>query len=34
MSVTSRIEKFRQDYVNTKPQISCERAKIYTDSLN
>ena len=32
MSITERIEKFRQSYVNTKPQISCERAKIYTDS--
>ena len=32
MSITERIEKFRQSYVNTKPQLSCERAKIYTDS--
>lgn len=32
MSITNRIEKFRQGYVSTKPSISCERAKIYTDS--
>ena len=26
--LTQRIEAIRQNYVNTKPQISCERAKI------
>ena len=30
--LTQRIEAIRQNYVNTKPQISCERAKIWTDS--
>ncbi len=32
MSISKRIEKFRQEYVSTKPAISTERAKIYTDS--
>ena len=30
--VTERIEKIRQNYVNAKPQISCERARIWTES--
>ncbi len=30
--LTQRIEAIRQNYVNTKPQISCVRAKIWTDS--
>lgn len=30
--VTERIEKIRQNYVNSKPEISCERAEIWTDS--
>jgi len=30
--VTERIEKIRQNYVNAKPQISCERAEIWTES--
>lgn len=30
--VTSRIEKIRQNYVKAKPQISCERAAIWTES--
>lgn len=30
--VTDRIEKTRQNYVNAKPQISCERAFIWTES--
>lgn len=32
MSVTPRIEKIRQNYVNTKPSISYERARIWTES--
>lgn len=31
--ITPRIEKIRQNYVNAKPQISCERAAIWTESL-
>lgn len=30
--VTERIEKIRQNYVNSKPCISTERAKLWTDS--
>lgn len=32
MSISKRIERFRQEYVSTKPSISTERARIYTDS--
>jgi formate C-acetyltransferase len=32
MVVTERIERLRQNYVNSKPSICYERAKIYTDS--
>ena len=32
MAVTARIEKIRLNYVNTKPAISYERAKIWTQS--
>ncbi len=32
MSVTERIERLRQQYVNTKPSICCERARIFTES--
>lgn len=31
-SVTERIERLRRNYVNTKPSICYERAKIYTES--
>ncbi len=30
--VTDRIEKARQNYVNSKPSISIERARIWTES--
>lgn len=30
--VTERIEKIRQNYINSKPSISCERAWIWTQS--
>lgn len=30
--ITRRTEAIRQNYVNAKPQISCQRAKIWTDS--
>ncbi len=30
--LTQRIEKIRQNYVHAKPQISCERAAIWTQS--
>ena len=30
--LTARIEKIRQNYVNAKPQISCERATLWTES--
>ena len=30
--ITQRIETIRQNYVNAKPVISCQRAKIWTDS--
>ena len=30
--ITQRIEAIRQNYVNAKPEISCQRAKIWTDS--
>lgn len=30
--ITPRIEKIRQNYVNAKPQISCQRAAIWTES--
>ncbi|MBO5094175.1 MAG: formate C-acetyltransferase/glycerol dehydratase family glycyl radical enzyme [Lachnospiraceae bacterium] len=30
--VTERIERIRQNYVNSKPRISTERAKLWTDS--
>ena len=30
--VTDRIEKIRQNYVNSKPSISCERAYLWTQS--
>ena len=32
MSITSRVEKIRQNYINTKPSISYERANIWTQS--
>ena len=32
MSVTPRVEKISQNYVNTKPSISYERARIWTES--
>lgn len=32
MSVTPRVEKIRQNYLNEKPHISCERARIWTES--
>ena len=30
--LTARIEKIRQNYVNAKPQISCERATLWSES--
>ena len=30
--LTARIEKIRQNYVNAKSQISCERAALWTES--
>lgn len=30
--LTARIEKIRHNYVNAKPQISCERAALWTES--
>lgn len=30
--LTAQIEKIRQNYVNAKPQISCERAALWTES--
>lgn len=30
--LSARIEKIRRNYVNAKPQISCERARIWTES--
>lgn len=30
--LTARIEKIRQNYVNAKPQISCERTSLWTES--
>ena len=30
--LAARIEKIRQNYVNAKPQISCERAALWTES--
>jgi len=32
MSVTERIERLRQNYINTKPSICYERARIFTES--
>ena len=32
MAITPRVEKIRQNYVNTKPHISYERAWSYTKS--
>lgn len=32
MSETLRIEKSRQEYINSKPSICCERARIWTES--
>lgn len=32
MSTTERIERLRQNYINSKPAICCERARIYTES--
>ena len=32
MSITPRIEKIRQNYISTKPSISYERARIWTES--
>ena len=32
MSETVRIEKARQEYINLKPSICCERARIWTQS--
>ena len=32
--ITPRIEKIRQNYVNAKPQISCQRAAIWTESFH
>ena len=30
--LTDRIEKIRQNYINAKPAISCERAQLWTES--
>lgn len=32
MSVSARIERLRQNYINSKPSICTERARIYTES--
>jgi formate C-acetyltransferase len=32
MSTTDRIERLRQNYINSKPSICCERARLYTES--
>ena len=32
MNTTSRIERLRQNYVNSKPSICYERARIFTES--
>lgn len=32
MSITPRVEKIRQNYINSKPSISYERARIWTES--
>lgn len=32
MSTTERIERFRQEYINSKPSICYERARIWTES--
>ena len=32
MSITARIERLRQNYINSKPAICCERARIFTES--
>lgn len=32
MSITARIERLRHKYINTKPSICCERARIFTES--
>lgn len=32
MSQTNRIEAFRQEYINSKPMICYERARIFTES--
>lgn len=32
MSITNRIEQFRQEYVNSKPNVCYERARIWTES--
>ena len=32
MSATPRIERLRQNYINSKPSICYERAKFFTDS--
>ncbi|MEY7999014.1 formate C-acetyltransferase/glycerol dehydratase family glycyl radical enzyme [Clostridium sp. Mt-5] len=32
MSISKRIEEFRQDYINSKPSICYERARIWTES--
>ena len=32
MSVTERIERLRRNYIDSKPSICCERARIYTAS--
>ena len=32
MSITDRVERIRLNYVNSKPAISYERARIWTES--
>ena len=33
MSITDRVERIRLNYVNSKPAISYERARIWTESI-
>jgi len=32
MSSSERVERLRQSYINSKPSVCCERARIYTES--
>lgn len=32
MNTTDRIERLRQNYINSKPSVCCERARIFTES--